>query len=781
MTNVVYGPSADAKMAMVKCADYVIRHAQRISREFGIELVLVIDGDDLPCKQAVNAKRREDRAAAYQKGLQFERRGDLQEARKQFAKACSISHEVRRELVLQCQAKQIRFLVAPYEADAQLAYLSHRGIVDAVISEDSDLLAYGCPRVLFKLDMKTGKGDEIQIMKDLASNTPLSFQNWNHDMFVLMCILAGCDYFEGVPGIGIQTAYKLVRVHRTPYKIFEALRMGAKLPRGFEEAFCVAYRTFRHQRVYCTTEQIVRPLFPIQVQLSPNEEWNFIGPAIEKSLAISIATGVIHPRKHVSWKEIEEKRVPYEAKRVPYVTVTGNHHRNPPIVTDKKTATRKKSTSEMFACFKRGSKGKSQAVQNRGPLAEVSSNQNKSSQQGAARSSANAYKSNLVGSPFKTLPRNFVGRISRGPSDALLNFRKMCADYKNKSLPQIMMERKQRKAKLQAALDKIGLGSSMAPSHQGNGESGGLDFIKNKRVEPSNTSSGAPLHQGNGESGGLDRFKIDPSYTYSYEANCSRPEYDYLSSTGAGLYGSCDYGLPPDINVDEELLNFNNLSFEDNDFGGTSKQHTLNTCQYEEEAVGMFQGSHDNIIHQGIWDNRIDEQYVSAQHNNLPIISSSQEKNNQYYQGVNEHSYQVKGSNKLGTHPYHNRYDSNRLHECGDNIQGIGDQTYARESQGHDLNNFSYGYGSYPKESSQLRFRRHNDQHGNIQESNQLRFRRHNDKHDHREDASQLRFRRHNDQHGHCQESSRLRFHRHNDQHGHSEDTLFQDAFFPDH
>lgn len=38
------------------------------------------------------------------------------------------------------------FIVAPYEADAQMAYLAKRGDVQLVLTEDSDLLAYGCPR-----------------------------------------------------------------------------------------------------------------------------------------------------------------------------------------------------------------------------------------------------------------------------------------------------------------------------------------------------------------------------------------------------------------------------------------------------------------------------------------------------------------------------------------------------------------------------------------------------------------------------------------------------------
>lgn len=40
----------------------------------------------------------------------------------------------------------VAFLVAPYEADAQMAYLARSGQVQLVVTEDSDLLAYGCPR-----------------------------------------------------------------------------------------------------------------------------------------------------------------------------------------------------------------------------------------------------------------------------------------------------------------------------------------------------------------------------------------------------------------------------------------------------------------------------------------------------------------------------------------------------------------------------------------------------------------------------------------------------------
>jgi hypothetical protein len=41
----------------------------------------------------------------------------------------------------------INFTVAPFEADAQLASYAISGKVYAVISEDSGMMAYGCPRV----------------------------------------------------------------------------------------------------------------------------------------------------------------------------------------------------------------------------------------------------------------------------------------------------------------------------------------------------------------------------------------------------------------------------------------------------------------------------------------------------------------------------------------------------------------------------------------------------------------------------------------------------------
>ena len=56
----------------------------------------------------------------------------------------------------------VRYVVAPYEADAQLGLLARNGHVDAVITEDSDIILFGCTRVVFKLD-RDGTGQEVDL------------------------------------------------------------------------------------------------------------------------------------------------------------------------------------------------------------------------------------------------------------------------------------------------------------------------------------------------------------------------------------------------------------------------------------------------------------------------------------------------------------------------------------------------------------------------------------------------------------------------------------------
>lgn len=171
--------------------------------------------------------------------------------------AIDINPEMAYTFIKELKKRGIEYFVAPYEADAQLAYLAKIGYVDLVITEDSDLLALGCEKVLFKLDLETGFGIEIDLL-NLHKCTDYNFSLFNHDKFLFFCILSGCDYFK-LRGIGQKTAYQYVKDTRTYTDVLMNVRRGNKfIPDNFQENFEKAFLTFKFQVIYCPMEKRMR-------------------------------------------------------------------------------------------------------------------------------------------------------------------------------------------------------------------------------------------------------------------------------------------------------------------------------------------------------------------------------------------------------------------------------------------------------------------------------------------------------------------------------------------
>lgn len=85
-------------------------------------------------------------------------KGNIEQGLKKMIDSIDVSPDVASMLVEELKSRGIKFIIAPYEADAQLAYLSRAGIVDFIITEDSDLLAFGAKKILYKLDFSTLNG-----------------------------------------------------------------------------------------------------------------------------------------------------------------------------------------------------------------------------------------------------------------------------------------------------------------------------------------------------------------------------------------------------------------------------------------------------------------------------------------------------------------------------------------------------------------------------------------------------------------------------------------------
>jgi 5'-3' exonuclease len=269
----------------------------------GIVPWVVFDGAALPMKDGVCLKRSQQRAENLEKAEAALLADEHVAARQHFAKAVSITHVVAREFIKALATKGVKYLVAPYEADAQLAYLSQQGLVDAVLTEDSDSLPYCCKRVLFKLD-NDGTAQEIRFRELTANHSP-SLEGWTHSMFLDWCLLSGCDYLPSVHGLGIVTAHKLVARHRAHRPILAHLRSSRtySLPEGYEERYEQARLCFRHQTVYDPRSGCTVPLMPLSTAAAENSDTSFLGPLLEPAVAQGVATSMLDPYKHQEYAE----------------------------------------------------------------------------------------------------------------------------------------------------------------------------------------------------------------------------------------------------------------------------------------------------------------------------------------------------------------------------------------------------------------------------------------------------------------------------------------------
>lgn len=151
----------------------------------------------------------------------------------------------------------VQFVVAPYEADAQLAYLYQKKKIDFVITEDSDLLAFGVQKVLFKMDL-TGSGIEVDMshleqcdsFRISPSRKCSQATVFSQEMFLKTCILNGCDYIESVKGVGFKKALKLMKENDGDITIIvHVLDQDKSLeidPHQYLIDFERAYLTFKH-------------------------------------------------------------------------------------------------------------------------------------------------------------------------------------------------------------------------------------------------------------------------------------------------------------------------------------------------------------------------------------------------------------------------------------------------------------------------------------------------------------------------------------------------------
>lgn len=291
--------------ALDQLVEYCINRCQKIM-EAGVSVIMVFDGAKLPMKEGEESRRRRGREENFERAKQLEEEGNQTAAMKCYQKCVEICPTVASRLIQALRRQNIEFVVAPYEADAQMAFLARTGYVHAVISEDSDMIAYQCPRVLFKMSNE-GYGEEIEYAR-LPECREVRLFDFTPQMVLEWCIFSGCDYLASVKNFGIKKAHGLMLRFRSFERVCRQLRMeGKDVPIGYEERFRRALLTFRHQRVFDIVTGALTHVEPIEgASDAMPEDISFLGPYMEPEEARGIAFGFVNP---VSKERYEEQHV----------------------------------------------------------------------------------------------------------------------------------------------------------------------------------------------------------------------------------------------------------------------------------------------------------------------------------------------------------------------------------------------------------------------------------------------------------------------------------------
>jgi 5'-3' exonuclease len=116
----------------------------------------------------------------------------------------SVSEEMFGETRDLLRLLGLPYLEAPMEAEAQCAYLNDAGVVDAVITEDSDAFLFGAKTVYRNLFMD-GKFAETYDVACIESELGI-----DRKQLIKLALLLGSDYTEGVRGVGIVNSMEIL-------------------------------------------------------------------------------------------------------------------------------------------------------------------------------------------------------------------------------------------------------------------------------------------------------------------------------------------------------------------------------------------------------------------------------------------------------------------------------------------------------------------------------------------------------------------------------------------
>ena len=144
----------------------------------------------------------------------------------------------------------IPYITAPMEAEAQCAELVQLGLVEGIITDDSDVFLFGGTRILKNL-FNQSQTVEVFLASDLTRELELE-----REKLIRLAYLLGSDYVEGLPGVGPVIAMELIREFPGEAGLLQFREWWRKVQSGRDKskelsAFRKRFVSVRHQFFRC--------------------------------------------------------------------------------------------------------------------------------------------------------------------------------------------------------------------------------------------------------------------------------------------------------------------------------------------------------------------------------------------------------------------------------------------------------------------------------------------------------------------------------------------------
>jgi len=206
----------------------------------GIKLCVVFDGKP-PLLKIKTREEREYRKQLAEEKLEKAREEENEEAILKYSKQVTrLNQNMIDESKELFSALGLPVIQAPSESDAQMAFMNEKNDVWACATSDVDPLLHGAPRLVTNLTVSQRKklpsgkyvktNPDLIILSDTLNNLGIT-----GDQLIVISILIGTDYNEGVKGIGPKTALKLVK----QYKNFDELFKQVDVNFNWKEVYAV--------------------------------------------------------------------------------------------------------------------------------------------------------------------------------------------------------------------------------------------------------------------------------------------------------------------------------------------------------------------------------------------------------------------------------------------------------------------------------------------------------------------------------------------------------------